>query len=99
MAANLRVDPVQMAAAAAAESDTGSFIAGTAAGECLCVAADGVAQLLSGAAIRSVAMAVDQVTATVHEELLAHAENLTAAADTYCAADESLGRRAAGAVR
>ncbi|MGK2853687.1 MAG: hypothetical protein ACSLE3_06190 [Microbacteriaceae bacterium] len=92
MASTLRVDPSRLVAAAAAESDVGRTVSTMAAGQSLAGAADGVSNLLSGAAIEFAASAIDKASATINEELTAHSNKLAAAADTYRRADEDLGR-------
>jgi hypothetical protein len=64
-----------------------------AAGQPLASGASAMSGLQSGAACQFVATIFDDVSDKMSDELAAHAEKLSAAAEAYRRADEDLGRR------
>jgi hypothetical protein len=93
MNAPLRVDPAQLQAAAAAESDVADGVAGLAPGAALKAAGLGVAGLTSAEACEIFGAAVETALTGVHEELAAHSSNVAKAADRYHRVDGELGQR------
>ena len=89
----LRVDPARLRTAAAAQSDVGAFVSGLAAGRSMANAGTGMSGLLVEQACHLVGTRFDAVATAVHDELAAHAKNLSAAADRYHQTDGDLGRR------
>jgi flagellar capping protein FliD len=93
MGGTLRVDPERLRAAAAAQTEVGTFVSGMATGQSITTAGTGMAGLLSEGACQFVGTAFDTAAGAVHEELTAHSTKLTAAADRYHQVDEETGRR------
>lgn len=89
----LRVDPTRLRIAAAAQSDVGAYVLGMAAGPSMANAGTGMSGLLVEQACQLAAARFDAAATAVHDELTAHAKNLSAAADSYHHTDGDLGRR------
>lgn len=93
MSATLRVDPAGLRAAAASQTDAGTFVSAMATGQSLTSAGAGMSGLLCGSACQFVGAVLDAAANSVHDELTSHASNLIAAADRYQHVDEHFGRR------
>ena len=89
----LRVDPARLRTAAAAESDVGAYVSGMAAGPSMADAGAGMSGLFVEQACQLAGTMFDAAATAVHDELAAHAKNLSAAADKYHQTDGDLGRR------
>ena len=89
----MRVDPARLRAAAAAQSDVGTYVAAMATGPSMADAGTGMAGLLVEGACRFAGAVFDSAVAAVHDELTAHSMTLSSAADRYQQTDGELGRR------
>ena len=89
----LRVDPARLRTAAAAQSDVGAYVSSLAAGPSMANAGTGMSGLLVEHACELAAMRFDAAATAVHDELTAHAKNLSTAADSYHHTDGDLGPR------
>lgn len=89
----LRVDPARLRTAAAAQSGVGAYVSGLAAGPSMANAGTGMSGLLVEQACQLAGARFDAAATAVHDELTAHAKNLSAAADRYHRTDGDLGRR------
>lgn len=93
MAAQLRVDPERLHAAAQAQAAVGAYVAGINAGQSVAGAVQAMSGLASGQACQVVAAALDGAAAAVSADLTAHSERLSAAAQRYQQADSEFGQR------
>ncbi len=93
MASALRVDPSALRQAGHAQAEVATYLSGMAVGDSMAGAGQGVSGLLSAAACRLVGELLDTASAAAHEELAAHAEKLSTAADRYQQTDEEHGER------
>jgi hypothetical protein len=93
MAGVLRVDPKALSDAARAQTEVATFLSTMAVGESMVGAGVGVSGLLSATGCRLVGDLFSAATAAAHEELAAHAEKLSTAADIYQRADKEIGDR------
>jgi hypothetical protein len=89
----LRVDPAHLHAAAQAQADVATAVAGLRPGESMAHAGAGMAGLMSGDACHALGSIVEEAVSGVHEQLSTHATNLSTAADHYHRMDEQLGER------
>lgn len=96
MAGVLRVDPVRLRTAAAAQIEVGAFVSGMATGQSVTNAGVGMPELLTEGACQFASTVFDTAAAAVHDELTAHSKNLSSAADQYRQTDEHFGRRLRG---
>lgn len=65
----------------------------------MATAGDGVPGLLTEGACQFAGTTFDTATTAVHDELLSHSENLSAAADRYQRTDDALGQRLGSIVK
>lgn len=92
MGATLRVNPEVLRTAAAAQNEVKAFVSGLALGQSLTTAGTGMTGLSTEGACQLVGTTFDTAATSVHDDLSAHADNLTTAADRYHRTDETLGR-------
>lgn len=93
MRATLRVDPNRLRDTARAQADVSTFVFSMSMGHTLASAGSGMSGLLSAEACQFAGSVFDTAASAVHDELAAHSDNLSAAADQYHQTDEEFGRR------
>jgi hypothetical protein len=93
MGATLRVDPDRLRTAAQAQTGVGSAVSGLGTGASLITAGSGMVGLTVEEACRVAGDLFDTATTAVHDELTAHSDKLSAAADQYHRMDADLSRR------
>lgn len=93
MASVLRVDPHALRHASRAQSTVASTISTLAVGQSMASAGEGVSGLHSETGCSMVGDLFDAASSATHEELAAHADKLSKAADMYQRADKELGEK------
>lgn len=89
----LKVNPPDLRAQSAVQSDVATFVAGMGAGAHLHGVGAAMPALTSAAACRDAAGILDNAAAVLTGDLAGHADKVSAAADTYQRADAELGKR------
>lgn len=93
MASVLRVDPHALRHASRTQTTVASAVSNLAVGQSMVSAGEGVSGLLSATECRSVGELFNTAATAAHEELAAHADKLSKAADMYQRADKELGEK------